>query len=29
MTELFRTLVKDMPPSTIAGVVIDAWGRYD
>ncbi len=29
MTELFRTLVKDMPPSIIAGMVIDAWGRYD
>ena len=29
MTELFRTLVKEKPLSIIAGVVIDAWGRYD
>ena len=29
MTELFRTLVKDKPPSMIAGVVIDARVLYD
>ena len=29
MTELFRTLVKEKPLSIIAGVVIDARGRYD
>ena len=29
MTEVFRMLVKEQPPSIIAGVVIDARGRYD
>ena len=29
MTEVFRMLVKEKPPSVIAGVVIDARGRYD
>ena len=29
MTELSRTLVKEKPLSIIAGVVIDARGRYD
>ena len=29
MTESFRTLVKEQPPSIIAGVVIDARVRYD
>ena len=29
MTDFFRTLVKDKPPSIIAGVVIDVRGRYD
>ena len=29
MTELFRTLVKEKPLSIIAGVIIDARGRYD
>ena len=29
MTELFRRLVKEKPLSMIAGVVIDARGRYD
>ena len=29
MTEVFRMLVKEKPLSIIAGVVIDAGGRYD
>ena len=29
MTELFRTLVREKPLSIIAGVVLDARGRYD
>ena len=29
MTEFFRRLVKEKPPSIIAGVVIDARVRYD
>ena len=29
MTKSFRTLVREEPPSIIAGVVIDARGRYD
>ena len=29
MTNVFCTLVKDNPVSTISGVIIDARGRYD
>ena len=29
MTKAFRRLVKDKPPSIIAGVVIDPRVRYD